>query len=89
MLPTDDICVTKRIDGAIVCIYPTLPLWVGYETRTILKQSSAALNLEFSLSQSGFHTKAKEPNLLIAGERTDGFMPFPRALVLCETQMAL
>ena len=43
------------------------------------------LNLEFSFSLSGSHSKVKEPSLFyylpIAEGKIDGLMPFPRALV--------
>ena len=48
--------------------------------------------IQFSSLKSGYLTRAKEPCLLyclpITTGRWDGFMPFPRALVLRETQTA-
>ena len=58
----------------------------------IFKRSKAGLNSEFSFNSTGCLTKAKESNLPhnlpIAGKRTDGFMPFAKALVQSETQKA-
>ena len=58
-----------------------------------LSRVKAGLNSEFSFFLTGYQTKAKEPSLSyhlpIAGERTDGFMPFSRVLVWSETQTAL
>ena len=52
----------------------------GYDTRSIFKHSKVI----FSFSKTGCLTKAKEPSLPyylpIAGARTDGFIPFPKAL---------
>ena len=62
----------------------------GYDTRSIFKRSLTGLNSGFSFSQTSCLTKAEEPSLSyylpIAGERIIGFIPFPRALVLCEMQ---
>ena len=72
--------------------YPTPFSKEGCDTISIFKQSKAGLNSEFSFSYSGCLTEAKEPSmpyyLLIAGERTDGLMPFPRTLVQSEKQIA-
>ena len=46
-----------------VFIYPTSLLWVGCITRSIFKWSTTGLNLEFSISETGCHNKAKEPSL--------------------------
>ena len=57
-----------------VCIYPN---------------RKAGLNSDFSFSSVGCLTKAKEPclpNYLLTFERrTDGFVPFPKALLQSET----
>ena len=57
----------------------------GYDTRSIFKRSLTGLNSETSCL-----SKAEEPSLPyylpIAGGRIIGFIPFPRALVLCEMQ---
>ena len=63
-----------------VYIYP-VPRWTGFDTIAIFKQSKAGMN-------SVCFTKVKEQNLPYyltrAGERTDGFMHFSKALVqLC------
>ena len=67
--------------------------WVGYDKRSICLQSLADLNSELSFSKTGYHTKVKKPRepfyLLITGGRIVGFIPFPRALGLCEMQIAL
>ena len=63
---------------------------VGYDTKSIFKQSLTGLNSEFSFSKTSCFTKAEEPSLSyylpIAGGRIIGFIPFPRVLVLCEMQ---
>ena len=62
----------------------------GYDTRSILKRSFTGLNSEFSFSSTSCLTKAEEPSLPyylpIAGGRINGFILFPRVLVLCEIQ---
>ena len=62
----------------------------GYDTRSIFKRSLTGLNSEFPYSSTSCLTKAEEPSpsyyLPIAGGRIIGFIPFPRALVLCEMQ---
>ena len=69
---------------------PTLPPWIGCDTRSILKLSRAGLNSEFSISQSGCLSKAKNPSLPfylpIAGGRQEQFESFLRAYALSETQ---
>ena len=54
------------------------------------KRSLTGLNSEFSFCQTSCLTKAEEPSLSyylpIAGGRIIGFIPFQRALVLCEMQ---
>ena len=54
--------------------------------------SLTGLNSDFSFSQTGCWTKAKEPSLPfylpINGGRIIGFMPFPRVLMKCEIQSA-
>ena len=54
-----------------------------------IKQAELKKN---SFSQTGWHTKVKEPSLLyylsIAEERIVRFIPFPRVLALCEMQTA-
>ena len=66
---------------------------VGYGTRTIIKQSKAGLDLEFSFLNCCLTVVKKKPSLPhylpVAGKRRDGFMPFLRALVQSETQTAL
>ena len=61
--------------------------------KIIFKPCKAGLNSEFSSSWIGCLTKAKELSLpyylSIAGERTDGFMPFSRTLMLIEMQPTL
>ena len=60
--------------------------------RSIFKQSLTGLNLEFSFSLTGCHTKVKDPGwpyyLLIARGRIVGFISFPRILVLYQMQTA-
>ena len=55
-----------------------------------VRQDKAGLNLEFSFCKTGYSTKGKElsqPNWLTIGNpETDGFMPFPQALMWSETQ---
>ena len=67
----------------------TQPLYYGYDMKWNSKQSKAGLNSEFSflfffLLIIGYLTKTKEPglpnNLVIAGGRTNAFIPFLRAL---------
>ena len=64
----------------------------GYDTSSIFKQILTGLNSEFSFSKTSCLTKAEEPSLSyylpIAGGRIIGFIPFRRALVLCEMQSA-
>ena len=59
----------------------------GYDN---FKQSLTGLNSESSFSKTSCLTKAEGPSLPyylpIAGGRIIGFIPFPRALVLCEMQ---
>ena len=68
-----------------MCIQPTPPIWAECDARSIFKWSKARLNLEFSFSKTGCQTKTKETSLTyyipIAGEKTDGYMPFQRAFV--------
>ena len=63
---------------------------VGYDTRSIFKQSLTGLNSEFSFSYTSCLTKPEESNLPnylpIAGGRIIGLIPFPRVLGLCEMQ---
>ena len=47
-------------DSNKVYIYATSPLWAGCDIRSIFKQSTAGLRQEFSFSQTGCLTKAKE-----------------------------
>ena len=57
------------------------------DKRSTFKQHLTSLKLEFSFSNNSYHSKIKESSLLyylpIAG-----FIPFPRALTLCEMQTA-
>ena len=46
------------------------------------------LNSEFFFSLTGCHTKVKKTSLPIAGGSVVGLIPFPRLLMLCETQTA-
>ena len=54
---------------------------LGCDTRSIFKQSKAYLNSEFCFSYNGCLKKVEWFSfpycVLIAGRRTDGFMPFP------------
>ena len=73
-----------------VYIYPNTLLPAGYVTKSI----TAGWISVFSFSKTGCLTKAKEPILLyyliITGrERTNGFIPFLRALAQSEMQTAL
>ena len=70
-----------------VCIYlPNPSVTVGCDARSIFKRSKADLNTEFSVSLTGYLTKAKEPSLPNYLIVTGGFMPFSRALTRCEMQ---
>ena len=64
----------------------------GYDTRSIFKRCLTGLNLEFSLSETRWSTKAEEFSLSyylpIAGGRIIGFIRFPRVSVLYEMQSA-
>ena len=68
---------------------PNPPLQVGCDTRSIFRQSKAGLNTVFFFLD-WLPNKAKNLNpsyyLLIARGRTNGFMPFPRALAQSEMQ---
>ena len=61
-----------------VCIYP----WAGYDARSIFKQSTAGLNLEFSFYLTGCFTKVKEFSLpyylLIALRENRWIHAFPK-----------
>ena len=74
----------------IIIIFSNPSARVGYDTRSIFKQSLTGLNSEFSFSLTSCLTKAEEPSLPyylpIAGGIIIGFIPFPRVLVLCEMQ---
>ena len=64
--------------------YPTSPQQTGCDKRSVFKQSKAGLNSEFSFLLNWL----PEPSLsylTLAGERTDGFMFFLRALAQSET----
>ena len=65
----------------------------GYDTRSIFNRSLTGLNSEFSFSLTSCLTKAEETSLPyylpIAGGRINGFIPFPRVLVLCENAISL
>ena len=71
-------------------IFTNLSARVGYDTRSIFKQSLTGLNSEFSFSLGSCLTKAEETSLPyylpIAGGRIIGFILFPRVLLLCEMQ---
>ena len=64
----------------------------GYDTRSVFKRSLTGLKSEFSFSKTTNSTKAEEPSLPyylpIARGRINGFILFPRVLVLCEMQSA-
>ena len=55
-------------------------------------RSFTGLNSEFAFSQTGYLTRAKEPNLpdylTVSEERIIWIMPFPRVFALCEMQTA-
>ena len=74
----------------LVCIYPTPPHEQDVTQGQFFKWSKTGLNSEFSFSLAGCLNKARELSLpyylTIAGGRIIGFIPFPRVLVLCETQ---
>ena len=63
------------------------------DTRAIFMQSTVSLNSMISFCSTGCLIKVKHPShlfyLSIVVGRTDGFMPFSRALVLSETQTHL
>ena len=73
----------------IIFTYPSAR--AGYDTSSIFKRSLTGLNSEFSFSETSCLTKAEEPSLSyylpIAGGRINGFIHFPRVLVLCEMQL--
>ena len=77
----------------LLTLFPNPSARVGYDTRSIFKQSLTGLNSELSFSLTSCLTKVEEPSLSfylpIAGGRIIGFIPFPRVLVLCEMQSAL
>ena len=64
------------------------PPRAGWDKFFLKKQNTAGLNSEFSFSYIGRQTMAKGFSLpyylSIAGERTDKFISFPRALALSE-----
>ena len=74
----------------MIIIFTNPSAQAGYDTRSVFKRSLTGLNSEFSFSKTSCLTKAEEPCLSyylpIAGGRIIGFIPFPRALVLCEMQ---
>ena len=65
----------------------------GYDTRSIFKRSTVALNSKVLPSYTSCFTKAKKSFLFsyfpTLGGRTDGLMLFPRVLAWCEMQTAL
>ena len=71
-------------------IYPTPPVGQDMTQGQFFKRSLTGLNSEFSFSKTSCLTKAEEPSLPyylpIARGRIIGSIPFPRVLVLCETQ---
>ena len=77
----------------LLTIFTNPSVWVGYDTRSIFKQSLTGLNSKFSFSWTSCLNKAEEPSqpyyLLIAGGRIIGFIPFSRVFVLCEMQSVL
>ena len=44
----------------VVCIYPTPSPWTECDIRSIFKQSTTGLNLDFSISLIGCQNKAKK-----------------------------
>ena len=70
-----------------IYIYVNPSARAGYNAKAILS-SLSGLNSEFSFSETGCHTKAKEPSLVFylftAIRRKIGLIPFPRILALCE-----
>ena len=74
-------------------IYPTPPHEQDVTSAQFYKWSLTGMNLGFSFSETGYHTKFKELGLLyylpIAGGRIVGFILFPKILVLCQMQPAL
>ena len=74
-----------------MCVWERGCVW-GCVTRSIFKWSLTSLTLEFSFSETGCLTKAKEPSLPNylpkAGGRIIGFILFPIIVVLCEMQSA-
>ena len=61
----------------IMCIYLAHPSQEGFDTKPILKQTTAGLNLEFSFFYISCLTKVEQPSLLyylFLAERRDGRM---------------
>ena len=75
------------------CIKPTPATRAGSDTKSISRQSKAAVYLEFSFFETGCFTYTKERCLHyyspIAGGKIEGFMPFLGVLVRKETQTVL
>ena len=79
-----------RIDIATSVHYRKVNMYVftdstkrtGYDTRSVFKQNLTCLNSEFFFSETGCHTKVKEPSLHsilpLAGMRIDD--TFPRGI---------
>ena len=76
-----------------VCVFVTHLPWVGYDTRLIFKWSTAGSNSVFPFLK--LITKPRLKNLIcpiifpIAGRKTYGLIPFPRAFVQSQIQTAL
>ena len=85
-----EVGVWARSTRSSVYIFTNPFTRAGYDTRSIFKRSLTGLNSEISFSLTSCLTKAEEPSLSyylrIAGGRIIEFIPFPRALVLCEMQ---
>ena len=77
-------------DSMSLCLwaYTNLSVQAGCDTRLIFKKSLTDFNSEFSFSQTGCLTNAKESSLSyylsISGGKITGFIPFPKVLVICE-----
>ena len=84
--------VIYTISRTLIYVFTNSSLRAGCDTRSIFKRSLTGLNSEFSFSQTGCLTKAKESILpyysFIRGGRIIAFIPFPRVLVQREMQSA-
>ena len=79
-----------------VCLYIYLSnssARMRWDSRLSFKMSLTDVNLEFSFSYTGCHTKVKKPSLPcylpLTGRRIARFIPFSRVLALCEMLTAL